>query len=134
MACLKYSRFDESLSVHAGRILERVFQRPSNSSIGMRGSSTRSAVEEKSGLSDVIAVLNGMMEAFNKMVTEDNTNWANYEKLNDQQQADKTSFIQGMKSQVLTCEGQKSAAEGRVPSPENLSAKLSRRMPSRMLV
>ena len=34
------------------------------------------------------------------MVTEDNTNWANYEKLSDGQQADKTAFVQGMKSQV----------------------------------
>ena len=55
---------------------------------------------QSAGLSDVIAVLNGMMEAFQKMVTEDNTNWANYEKLNDGQQADKTAFVQGMKSQV----------------------------------
>jgi len=87
-------------------------------------SSTRSAVDEKSGLSDVIAVLNGMMEAFQKMVTEDNTNWANYEKLSDGQQADKTAFVQGMKSQVLTCEGQKSAAEGRVTALTNALTQL----------
>ena len=88
-------------------------------------SSTRSAVDETSGLSDVIAVLNGMMEAFQKMVTEDTTNWANYEKLNDGQQADKTSFVQGMKSQVLTCEGQKSAAEGRVTALTNALTQLA---------
>ena len=88
-------------------------------------SSTRSAAEEKSGLSDVIAVLNGMMEAFGKMVTEDTTNWGNYETLNDQQQADKTAFVQGMKSQVLTCEGQKSAAEGRVTALTNALTQLA---------
>merc|ERR1719191_812801 len=88
-------------------------------------SSTRSGAEEKSGLSDVIAVLNGMMEAFGKMVTEDNTNWANYEKLNDGQQADKTAFVQGMKSSVLTCEGQKSAAEGRVTALTNALTQLA---------
>jgi chromosome segregation ATPase len=88
-------------------------------------SSTRSAAEETSGLSDVIAVLNGMMEAFGKMVTEDNTNWGNYEKLNDGQQADKTAFVQGMKSQVLTCEGQKSAAEGRVTALTNALTQLA---------
>merc|ERR1719504_317377 len=88
-------------------------------------SSIRSAAEQKSGLSDVIAVLNGMMEAFGKMVTEDTDNWANYEKLNDGQQADKTAFVQGMKSQVLTCEGQKSAAEGRVTALTNALTQLA---------
>merc|ERR1719326_526234 len=51
-------------------------------------------------------------------------NWANYEKLNDGQQADKTAFVQGMKSQVLTCEGQKSAAEGRVTALTSALAQL----------
>ena len=66
-----------------------------------------------------------MMEAFGKMVTEDTTNWGNYETLNDQQQADKTAFVQGMKSQVLTCEGQKSAAEGRVTALTNALTQLA---------
>merc|ERR1719326_1338279 len=52
-------------------------------------------------------------------------NWANYEKLNDGQQADKTAFVQGMKSQVLTCEGQKSAAEGRVTALTNALTQLA---------
>lgn len=53
---------------------------------------------------------------------EDKVVWANYQKLSDEQEADKTSYLQAMKSTVLAAEGQKSAAQSQV---QTLSAALT---------
>jgi hypothetical protein len=80
-----------------------------------RSSSTRSAVTAgNAGLSEVTALLVRNLENLNKAMDEDKVVWGNYQKLNDEQQADKTTYLQAMKSTVLAAEGQKSAASSQV--------------------
>jgi chromosome segregation ATPase len=66
------------------------------------------------GLSEVISLLSTNLANLEKSMGDDKVNWGNYQKLSNEQEADKTSYLQAMKSSVLAAEGQKSAAETQV--------------------
>merc|ERR1719316_1127645 len=78
-------------------------------------SSTSSAADGKmKQLSDVITLLRNSITSLNTQGTTDRTNWDEYSAWSEKQEGDKNTYLQQTKSQVMTAQAQKSAAEGQV--------------------
>ena len=60
----------------------------------------RVSVAAKGGLDEVISLLMDMLQKFSTHFEEDRTNWEAYSKLSEEQEADKTDFVNEQK-QVL---------------------------------
>jgi len=58
----------------------------------------RVSVAAKGGLDDVISLLMDMLQKFSSHFEEDRTNWEAYSKLSEEQEADKTAFVNEQKN------------------------------------